>query len=77
VEQEEGSLTLTEIDSSRKYKLESKTSTGSALSLYTSLQPTLPPPLSLLLPSSYTISQCSQINYKLLAQQQQEQLVAL
>jgi len=76
--QEKIPLISTKIDSNSEYKSEGKTSTGSILSLYTSLQPIPPPPpSSSLLPSSYTISQCGQINYKLLAQQEQEQLAAL
>ena len=74
--QKEGPLTFTKIDSSSKYKSEGKTSTNSVLSLYTFSQ-LIPPPSSLLLPLSYTMSQQSQINYELLAQQQQEQLIAL
>jgi len=75
--QEEGLLIPTKIDSSSEYKLEDKTSTGFTLSLYISPQPTPQPPLSSLSPSFYTMSQCNQINYELLAQQQQEQLTAL
>jgi len=40
-------------------------------------QPTPQPPLSSLSPSFYTMSQYYQINYELLAQQQQKQLTAL
>jgi len=72
MEQEEDPLIPTKIDSSSKYKLEGKTSTGFALYLYTPLQPKPPPLLSSLSPSFHTMSQYSQINYKLLAQQQQE-----
>jgi len=75
--QEKGPLTPTKIDSYSEYKSESKTSTGSVLYLYTSSQPIPPLPLSSLSPSSYTMSQCGQINYELLAQQQQEQLTIL
>jgi len=75
--QEEGPLTPTKIDSSSKYKLEGKTSTGFVLHLYTLLQLKPLPLLLSLSPSFHTMSQHSQINYKLLAQQQQEQLAAL
>jgi len=69
VEQEKGLLTPTEIDSNSEYKSEGKTSTGSVLSSYTSSQPIPLLPLSSLSPSFYTMSQCGQINYELLAQQ--------
>ena len=66
--QEEGPLAPTEIESSSEYESENETSTRSALSLYTSSLPILPPPSSLLLllsPSlQYNMSQCSSINYK-------------
>jgi len=76
VGQEEGSLTPTEIVSSSEYESESESNTGSTLfphylPLFTpSSSPSTLPPL-------YTMSQCGQINYELLAQQQQKQLAAL
>jgi len=56
VEQEKGPLASTEINLSSKYKLESETSTSSALSLL--LLPTLPLLSSSILPtSSHNMSQ--------------------
>jgi len=61
-----------------EYESESKTSTGSALSLYTSLLPTPPPPSSspssTIPPSFYKMSQH---NLHAIIWQQQEQLVAM
>ena len=65
--QKEGPLALTKIASGSEYESKSKASTSS--SLYISSSPTSPPP--------HIMSQYSQMNYKLLAQQQQEQLAAL
>jgi len=82
MEQEEGLLTLTDIASSSKYKLESETSMiSSPLPLYTSSPPILPPlpssPLPITPPFLHNMSQYSSIDYKQIIQQQQEQLVAL
>jgi len=81
MKQEKSPLTPTEIALSLEYELENKPNTEFALFPHC-LPLSTPPPLTLsLLPSTlplpYTMSQCGQINYKLLAQQQQKQLVAL
>ena len=63
-----------------EYESKSESNTESTLSLHYLLLPTPSPltPSSLLLtPPPYTMSQCGSINYKLLAQQQQEQLITL
>jgi len=66
-------LLLTEISSS-EYKLEGETSIGSALPLYTTLLPSLPPLLSSPSPITYNMSQ---INLYKIIRQQQEQLAAI
>ena len=67
--QEEGLLSHTEILLSSEYELESETSTGSALPLYTSS----PSPIDS--PPSY--NNMSQINLHEIIRQQQEQLAAM
>ena len=78
--QEKSLLALTEIKSENKYKLGSKTNTGSALysnfSLLLILLLLLPTLILLFTLDNpllfYTMSQHSLINYELLAQQQQK-----
>ena len=71
---------LPRILSSSECELESETSTGSALPLYTSSLPTPPPqsisPSSIDSPPSY-YHNMSQIDFHAIIRQQQEQLVAM
>jgi len=76
VEQEESPLAPTEI-SSLEYKLESKTSTGSMLSLYTSSPPTLPPSSLSLIDSPPSYHTMSQHDLYAIIRQQQEQLATI
>ena len=70
---EEGPLSHTKIYSSSEYESESKTSTGSALPLYTlPLPPPLPP-----IDSPPPYPNMSQINLHEIIRQQQEQLAAM
>ena len=75
MEQEESLLTLTDIASSSKYKLESEASMiSSPLHLYISSPPTPLPlpssPLPITLPFLYNMSQYSSINYEQIIYQQ-------
>ena len=62
-----------------EYKLESESSTGSVLPLYTSPSPSLPPPLSSPSPidSPSPYNNMSQINLHEIIRQQQEQLAVM
>jgi len=60
-----------------EYKLESKTSTDSALSLYASLLSTLPPLSSSLLPTLPPLYKISQLDYSTIIRQLQKQIAAL
>jgi len=63
---------------SSEYESESETSTGSALSLYTSSQPTLPlPSLSLSSTTPLSFYEMSQFGYPAIIGQRQEQIAAL
>ena len=63
--------------SSLEYKSESKTSTDSALSLYTSLLPTPPPLSSSPLPTLPLLYKISQLDYFTIIRQLQKQIAAL
>ena len=65
---------LPRILSSSEYELESETSTGSALPLYTSSPPSPPSPIDF--PPSYNHNM-SQINFHAIIRQQQEQLAVM
>jgi len=71
---EEGPLSPTEIYSSSEYESESKTSTGSALPLYTSPPPSSPTPIDS--PPSY-YNNMSQLNFQEIIRQQQEQMAVM
>ena len=76
VGQEEGLLSHTKIFS-LEYKLESKTSTSSALPLYTSFLPTSPPTSPSLINSSLSYHIMSQHDLNKIIRQQDKQITAM